>query len=69
MATLKNTTVDDTGFLRVPNGTAAQRPGTPAAGMIRLNIGAGDASGGAARARGLAARLEHDEYSPTPISY
>lgn len=37
MATLKNTTIDDTGFFRPPVGTTAQRPGTPAAGMMRYN--------------------------------
>jgi hypothetical protein len=36
MATLKNTTIDDTGFLTIPVGTIAQRPGSPVAGMIRL---------------------------------
>lgn len=45
MATLQNTTVNTTGFLTVPVGTVAQRPGvpggpnqaiTPAQGMIRL---------------------------------
>jgi hypothetical protein len=35
MATLKNTTVDDTGFIRVPNGTTAERPVSPATGMVR----------------------------------
>jgi len=37
MATLKNTTVNDTGFLRLPIGTTAQRPVSPAAGMVRFN--------------------------------
>jgi hypothetical protein len=37
MATLKNTTINDTGFLRFPNGTTAQRPGTPTIGMSRYN--------------------------------
>lgn len=37
MATLKNLTVNDTGFIRLPNGTTAQRPGSPVAGMIRYN--------------------------------
>jgi hypothetical protein len=36
MATLKNTTIDDTGFLRAPVGTTAQRP-SPVAGHIRHN--------------------------------
>jgi len=37
MATLKNTTVNDTGFLRLPIGTTAQRPVSPVAGYIRYN--------------------------------
>ena len=36
MATLKNTTISDTGFLQLPVGTTAQRP-TAANGMIRYN--------------------------------
>ena len=36
MATLKNTTIDSTGFLTLPVGTVAQRPGSPAQGMIRI---------------------------------
>ena len=37
MATLKNTTIDDTGYIRLPSGTTAQRPGSPVNGMIRYN--------------------------------
>jgi len=37
MATLKNTTINDTGFVQLPVGTTGQRPGTPATGMIRYN--------------------------------
>lgn len=37
MATLQNLTVSDTGFLRIPKGTTAQRPGTPQSGMLRFN--------------------------------
>ena len=36
MATLKNTTINDTGFLQLPAGTTAQRP-TGSTGMIRVN--------------------------------
>jgi hypothetical protein len=36
MATLKNTTVDDIGFVRLPVGTTAQRP-SPLTGMMRFN--------------------------------
>jgi Concanavalin A-like lectin/glucanases superfamily len=37
MATLKNTTVNDTGFIQLPVGTTAQRPVSPANGMMRHN--------------------------------
>ena len=37
MATLRNTTIDDVEFLELPQGTTAQRPGSPSAGMIRYN--------------------------------
>lgn len=37
MATLKNTTINDTGFLTIPSGTIAQRPTSPSAGMFRYN--------------------------------
>lgn len=36
MAILKNTTLNDTGFLKLPIGTTGQRP-TPAAGQMRFN--------------------------------
>jgi hypothetical protein len=42
MAILKNTTISDTGFLRHPVGTTAQRPSSPAAGMIRFNVNSND---------------------------
>lgn len=34
-----DTTIDSTGFLQLPVGTTAQRPATPAAGMMRFNNG------------------------------
>ena len=37
MSTLKNTTINDTGHITLPSGTTAQRPGSPAAGMVRHN--------------------------------
>lgn len=37
MASLTNTTINDTGYIQVSSGTTAQRPGSPAAGMIRYN--------------------------------
>lgn len=37
MATLKNTTINDTGFLTLPSGTTAQRPNSPISGMVRFN--------------------------------
>jgi len=41
MATLKNTTVNDINFLQLPSGTTAQRPASPAAGMVRFNTSLG----------------------------
>jgi hypothetical protein len=35
-------TATGTGFFRLPNGTTAQRPGTPAAGQLRYNTTAGN---------------------------
>jgi len=37
MATLQNTIINDTGFLQLPAGTTAQRPGSPANGDTRFN--------------------------------
>jgi len=37
MAILKNTTIDTTGFLKLPTGTGGQRPGSPANGSLRFN--------------------------------
>jgi hypothetical protein len=37
MANLQNITIDDTGFIRLPQGTTAQRPASPVVGMIRFN--------------------------------
>jgi len=38
MANLKNTTIDDTGFLKLPTGTSDQRPEqNPRVGAIRFN--------------------------------
>lgn len=37
MASLKNTSINDTGYIRPALGTTAQRPGTPVAGMLRWN--------------------------------
>jgi len=33
-----DTTINTTGYLEIPNGSTAQRPGTPQQGMIRYNI-------------------------------
>ena len=41
MATLKNTIIDDTGYIQLPVGTTAQRPISPVAGMIRFNTSLG----------------------------
>jgi hypothetical protein len=37
MANLKNVTINDVGYERLPQGTTAQRPGSPVAGMMRFN--------------------------------
>ena len=37
MAILKNTIVDDTGFVTLPSGSTGQRPASPSTGMIRYN--------------------------------
>lgn len=37
MATLKNVIINDTGFIQLPKGTTAERPGTPVTGMVRYN--------------------------------
>ena len=37
MASLKNTLIDDTGYLQLPSGTTAQRPSSPSAGYMRWN--------------------------------
>jgi hypothetical protein len=34
-----DTTIDSTGYLKLPVGTEAQRPATPQAGMMRFNTG------------------------------
>ncbi len=40
MAILKNTVINDTGFITMPNGTTAQRP-SPSTGMLRYNSSIG----------------------------
>ena len=45
MATLKNTTIDDTGFLKVASGTTLQRPGSPLSGQVRYNSTTGNFEG------------------------
>jgi hypothetical protein len=37
VATLKNTTIDDTGFLNLPSGNTLQRPASPVNGAMRYN--------------------------------
>ena len=37
MSTLKNTTVNDTGYIQLPVGTTAQRPVSPTSGQMRYN--------------------------------
>ena len=43
MAQLKNTNINDTGFLQLPAGNSAQRTTTPQSGMIRFNTEKGHA--------------------------
>lgn len=42
MASLQSLTINDTGYLRLPSGTTAQRPGSPTAGYMRYNSDIGD---------------------------
>lgn len=37
MATIQDTEINDSGFLQLPVGTTAQRPGSPSDGYIRYN--------------------------------
>lgn len=37
MATLKNTTINDSGFVDVPVGNSSQRPSNPQTGDFRFN--------------------------------
>jgi len=50
MATLTSLTINDTGYLELPRGTTAQRPGSPAAGYMRFNttVGAPEVYNGSA---------------------
>lgn len=41
MATLKNTNVDDTGFIKLATGTTSERSGSPTAGEVRYNTTTG----------------------------
>ena len=45
MATLKNVTINDTGFLKVASGTTLQRPGSPLSGQVRYNSTTGNFEG------------------------
>lgn len=60
MGSLKNTTINDTGFLQLPVGTTAQRP-TAANGMMRYNSNTGLAevyAGGAWKGLALGSEYE-----------
>ena len=37
MAGLKNTKIENTGFITIPAGTTAQRPSSPSTGAFRFN--------------------------------
>ena len=41
MATLKNTTINDTGYIQLPVGNTIQRPASPASGYMRINSDTG----------------------------
>ena len=41
MSTLKNTIINDTGYIGLPVGTTAQRPGSPSNGYMRINSDTG----------------------------
>jgi hypothetical protein len=41
MAILKSLTIDDTGFIKLPSGTTAQRPASPSNNMMRFNTDLG----------------------------
>ena len=41
MATLRNTTINDSGYLTLPTGSTAARPGSPTGGMTRYNTDTG----------------------------
>jgi hypothetical protein len=41
MATLKNSSINDTGYLQLPVGTTAQRPVSPTNGYMRYNTTTG----------------------------
>jgi len=42
MADLKNTTINDTGFLSIAQGTTAERPSLEVTGMMRVNTDRSD---------------------------
>lgn len=41
MANLKNTTINDSGFIRIPSGNTSQRPSAPQNGQTRINTDRG----------------------------
>ena len=69
MATLKNTTFNDTGHIRLPSGTEGQRPSTPQAGMMRYNNSAGQFEAYAASGEWQAVTLAPNTVAPGQSEY
>lgn len=69
MATLKNTIINDTGNLRLPAGTTAQRPGTPAVGDMRYNSTTGFAEVYTAGGWGPFGALPPSISSVSPVTF
>jgi len=66
MATLKNTTINDTGFIKLPySGT---RPGSPTAAQIRYNTGSGLYEGYATGGWHILSPINHTVTGVTPVS-
>ena len=66
MATLKNTTINDTGFIKLPY--SASRPGSPTAAQIRYNSGSGLYEGYATGGWHILSPINHTVTGVTPVS-
>lgn len=69
MATLKNTTINDTGYIRLPSGTTAQRPDTPAVGDMRYNSTTGFAEVYTSGGWGIFGALPPSISSVSPVTF